>query len=185
MTGERRSQIVLAALVAVLVGVLYRQLAPAGEPGGPPEAVRSERDGGRRLPVAAAVAAPDVRLEALDRERVSPGGGDRNPFRFRRQAAASASAAPAGRLPVPPPVAPVRSGPTTPGVPPIALKFIGLVQATEQSQTFAVLRDDRGVYHGREGDIIEGRYRILRIGPESVDLAYIDGQGRQTIRLGS
>ena len=60
-----------------------------------------------------------------------------------------------------------------------------MVQATAQSQTYAVLRDDRGVYHGREGDIIEGRYRILRIGQESIELAYVDGQGRQTIRLGS
>ena len=56
---------------------------------------------------------------------------------------------------------------------------------TEKSQTFAVLRDDRGVYHGREGDIIEGRYRILKIGAESIELAYVDGRGRQTIRLGS
>ena len=75
--------------------------------------------------------------------------------------------------------------PPAPVVPPIALKFIGVVEATEKSQTYAVLRDDRGVYHGREGDIIEGRYRILRIGAESIDLAYVDGRGRQTLRLGS
>ncbi len=70
-------------------------------------------------------------------------------------------------------------------MPPITLKFIGVVEATEKSQTYAVLRDDRGVYHGREGDIVEGRYRILRIGTESIELAYVDGRGRQTIRLGS
>ena len=60
-----------------------------------------------------------------------------------------------------------------------------MVVTTEKSQTYAVLRDDRGVYHGREGDIIEGRYRILKIGAESIELAYVDGRGRQTIRLGS
>jgi len=45
-----------------------------------------------------------------------------------------------------------------------------------------VLSDARGVYYGHEGEIVEGRYRILRIGVESIDLAYVDGRGRQTIR---
>jgi hypothetical protein len=37
--------------------------------------------------------------------------------------------------------------------------------------------------HGREGDIIEGRFRVLRVGVDSIELAYADGRGRQTIRL--
>ena len=37
--------------------------------------------------------------------------------------------------------------------------------------------------HGKEGDIIEGRYRVLRVGTDSIDLVYADGRGRQTIRL--
>ena len=37
--------------------------------------------------------------------------------------------------------------------------------------------------HGKEGDIIDGRYRILKIGTESIEIAYLDGRGRQTIRL--
>ena len=63
------------------------------------------------------------------------------------------------------------------------MRFIGLVEAPQQAQKIAVLSDGRGIYQGREGDIIEGRYRILRIGVESVDMAYVDGRGRQTIRL--
>ena len=39
------------------------------------------------------------------------------------------------------------------------------------------------VYYGGEGDVIEGRYRILRISADSVDLAYVDGRGRRTISL--
>ena len=39
--------------------------------------------------------------------------------------------------------------------------------------------------YGGEGDIIQGRYRILKIGVESVEVAYLDGTGRRTIRLGS
>ena len=37
--------------------------------------------------------------------------------------------------------------------------------------------------HGKEGDIIDGRYRILKIGTESIELVYLDGRGKQTIRL--
>ncbi len=115
---------------------------------------------------------------------MKPTTGDRNLFRFKGRTAA-APAASAGRLPPLPPPAVASGPPPPPSVPPITLKFIGVVEATEKSQTYAVLRDDRGVYHGREGDIIEGQYRILRIGAESIDLAYVDGRGRQTIRLGS
>jgi hypothetical protein len=63
------------------------------------------------------------------------------------------------------------------------LKFIGVLEAPERPGKIAVLSDGRDVFHGREGDIIEGRYRILKIGAESIDMAYVDGRGRQTIRF--
>jgi hypothetical protein len=70
------------------------------------------------------------------------------------------------------------------GPPPIPLRFIGLVDAPgAQSPRLAVLSDGRNVFHGREGDIIDGRYRIVRIGVESIEMSYVDGRGRQTIRL--
>ncbi len=48
----------------------------------------------------------------------------------------------------------------------------------------AILSDGRGnVLTGREGDIIEGRYRLLKIGADSVEMTYTDGRGRQVIRL--
>jgi len=39
------------------------------------------------------------------------------------------------------------------------------------------------VFYGREGEVIEGRYKILRIGVESVEMSYVDGRGRQRIPL--
>jgi aryl carrier-like protein len=36
---------------------------------------------------------------------------------------------------------------------------------------------------GREGDTVDGRYRMLRVGLDSIEMAYLDGRGRQTIRL--
>jgi len=77
-----------------------------------------------------------------------------------------------------PPPGPV--GPPPP--PPITLTYIGLL-ATAQGKV-AVFRDNGGdIVNGKEGDIIDGRYRLLKIGVESADLAYVDGRGRQTIRL--
>jgi hypothetical protein len=71
--------------------------------------------------------------------------------------------------------------PPPPPPPPIPFKFIGIVQTP--SQKLAVLTDTRDVFYGHEGDVIDGRYRILRIGVESVEMAYLDGRGRQVIRL--
>ena len=69
-------------------------------------------------------------------------------------------------------------------VAPITLKFIGIVEATAHGEKIAILSDGRNApFYGKEGAIIEGRYRILKIGVESVELAYTDGRGRQTIRL--
>lgn len=184
MAPERRNQIVLAVLVTVLLGALYRAVNESSPVPAKSAATASAATGRGRAGAVKAVEAPDVRLEALDAAKPKPSGGGRNPFEYGAQRAAAVAAGPPGpRLPPPPPALP--AGPVAASVPPITLKFIGVVEATEKSQTYAVLRDDRGVYHGREGDIVEGRYRILRIGTESIELAYVDGRGRQTIRLGS
>jgi hypothetical protein len=77
-------------------------------------------------------------------------------------------------------------GPEAPRGPPpppaIPLKFIGIVEK-ENGTKWAVLTDGRGTLHGKEGSIVMGTYQILKIGTESVELAYADGRGRQTIRL--
>jgi hypothetical protein len=46
-----------------------------------------------------------------------------------------------------------------------------------------VLSDGKVVVHGKEGAEIEGRYRIVKIGEESLQIEHVDGRGRQTIRL--
>jgi hypothetical protein len=81
------------------------------------------------------------------------------------------------------PIAPsVPQGPPPP--PPIPLKFIGVLTAPTQAGRVAILADGRGnTFQAREGDIIEGRYRLLKIGADSAELVHIDGRGRQVIRL--
>jgi hypothetical protein len=63
------------------------------------------------------------------------------------------------------------------------LKFIGLLEPSAGLRV-AVLSDGKGApFYGREGEAVLGQYRILRIGAESIELEYIDGRGRQAIRL--
>jgi hypothetical protein len=73
-------------------------------------------------------------------------------------------------------------GPPLP--PPIPLKFIGIVEARGQAKRYAALIDSTGhSFQGREGEIVAGQYRIVKIGVESIEMTYLDGRGRQTIRL--
>lgn len=178
MEAERRNQLVLGAAAIVLAVVAYRawprtSLGPASSSNGR-EVTTAPRTS------AAASATSEVHLPRLEAKRPEPVAGERNLFRFKPPPPPP----PPPRVERPPaPVVP--SGPPpAPPLPPIALKFIGIVEAPEQSpKKIAVLSDGRSVFHGREGDIIEGRFRILRIGAESIEMAYLDGRGRQTIRL--
>ena len=111
----------------------------------------------------------------------------RNPFRFEARSTPTpktaavpprtASSVPAPITSPAPPIGP-------PGPPPIPLKFIGLVEAPSQAGRVAMLSDGRGnVFYGKEGDTIEGRYRMVKIDHELIELSYVDGRGRETIRL--
>jgi hypothetical protein len=179
MDRERRNRWLLASLV-ILASLLGYRLWP--RPAATPPAASNVRGGARPGGNQPPVVAPDVHLESLADARPQPGDTDRNLFRF-------------GQRPLPPPPpATATDGqqgrpsaaagpPPAPSIAPIALKFIGIVEAPESARRVAILSDARGVYHGREGDIIEGRYRILRIGTDSIEMAYVDGRGRQMIRL--
>jgi hypothetical protein len=131
-------------------------------------------------------AVTDIHLDLLQRERGDLQPPDRNPFRFERRASAAAAAPPrsqVARQAAPAPVVPTEPLPPPPP-PPIPLRFIGFLQPRDAAGRVAVLSDGRGnVFNGKEGDVIEGRYRLLRVGNDSADLIYLDGRGRQTIRL--
>ena len=122
----------------------------------------------------------DVKLEALQAARPETGAVERNPFRFQPKPPPPPPPTP---KPTPPP--PESVGPPPPPVPPppppIPLKFIGIVE--KQGLKVAAMSDCRITYYGREGEIIDGRYRLVRIGVESLVIEYIDGKGRTTVRL--
>src|SRR5438093_189797 len=181
MATERRRQWLLAALLAILALVAYRAWtatsatpAQTSNEGGAAAGSTGQVGAGAQ----ARPAAPDVHLEALEGNRPKPGGSDRNLFRFKPKAPP-----PAPKPPPPPPVNTVPPGPPPPPpVPPIPLKFIGTLE--RGGQKIAILSDAAGhVSYGPEGATIDGRYRIISIGAESIELAHVDGRGRQTIRF--
>ena len=134
----------------------------------------------------------DVNLELLQRTPATLDEPGRNPFRFEAKAAPAPSsttgAPPTGPAAPTTPTTSTTPQPTVPAgpppLPPIPLRFIGLVEAPTQVGRIAIMSDGKGnVFYGKEGDTIEGRYRMLKIGADVVELAYVDGRGRQTIRL--
>ncbi len=177
MEPKRRQQIALSALVTVLLSAaLYVYWPrPTTAAARPASKVRSSTSGASAPPMTA----PDVHLEALNAARPKPEGVNRNLFRFKPKPAPAPPPAPA--VPRPAPATPsVPSGP--PPLPDIPLKFAGIL--TQGPVKIAVLIDSLGhSIYGKEGDTIEGRYKIWRIGVESIDISYLDGRGRKAIRM--
>src|SRR5262245_38708344 len=178
MLPERRRQILLTLLAVTLAGVVYVEWPQSAAQ----IRTTSNRRGATPAPTAAnGLTAPDVHLKSLEAEHTKPGDVERNLFKFRSKPAPPVTR-PAAMLPPSPPIVP--SGPPPPPpLPPIALRFIGLLE-TRDTQRIAILSDGRGApLYGKEGDTVLGQYKILHIGVESIELAYLDGRGRQTIRL--
>lgn len=124
----------------------------------------------------------DVRLEALTAERPAPGDAERNPFRFQPKAPPPSAERPGGGVkPPPPPLPPVATGPPQP--PPIDLKFMGVIDHPKLGK-IAAFSDCKGfTAEGQEGRVVDGRYRVVKIGVESVVIEYVNGTGRRTIPL--
>jgi len=185
MTAEQRKRVpLLLGLLAMLAVVIYWQAG--GDRAVPVTApVRPVARGARPQRAPAEVLAQGVGLERLEEDRPAPGDGGRDPFRTGAAAAASGEGAGVAR-PAPLPSPPMVSGPVVaPGPPPLApivVKFIGVVSRQDVGRV-AVLSDGRNVYYGREGEIVDGRWRIVTIGEESLQIEYADGRGRQTVRL--
>lgn len=190
MSATMRQRILLGGLAAALAAAVWVQTRPAGPAAGQATAPARPSASPRGQRAVEASGPTPVRLDALAASRREPTTDGRNPFRFQQRGgapaagrapsskAAAADAAPAAvTTPAPPALPP---GPPPP--PPIPLKFIGVVQRANGVK-WAVLSDSRTTMYGREGDIIDGQYLIVKIGLESIELSLADGRGRQTLRL--
>jgi hypothetical protein len=184
MEPKRQRELTLAGLALVLGVVAYTAYQTLGTSAQPSAAgagaSNQEGRAGRGPAAAAGVEAPQVHLDALSEDRPEPDPAGRDLFRFKVKPPPPPPPPPraiVGPQPPPPP-------PPPPPIPPIALKFIGVVDQPPPGKRVAVLSDGRGSpVYGHEGDTVLGQYRIVRIGVESIEMTYLDGRGRQTIRL--
>jgi hypothetical protein len=181
MDPKRGRELVLAAVaiafIAVAAWTLLRTTAnPAGATAGSGTTAASTTEARGKSSLT------EVDLKGLEAERPEPADSTRNPFQFKPKLAP----------PPPPPTVITKQPqaveqsatmPVEPPLPQIPLKYIGdMSDPKNPGKRIAILSDARSTYYGREGEIVEGRYKILRIGVESIELAYLDGRGRQTIR---
>ena len=192
--SNRPRPVFILLLLFAVVAYVASQMFSAG----PPPAAVSSTPTQRPAPKAAKgqVAAEDldVRLESLNQKAPPLGEGSRNPFRFEPKAPPPP---PEGSY-KPPPTRPVDPSTVNPGPPPPppgpprigeTVKFIGVVETTKgKIGAFSIwdpqTRECRGVPSpGKEGDVIEGRYRVVRLGIESATLEYLDGRGREPLPL--
>jgi len=187
---QRRQLLLLALLILVAVIVWYTQSGGAATeatvstsnppitatPPAPTPATAASGRGqaGGGLPEA-------VRLAALE-QVPQQGEGGRNPFGFGAPPAPPRPPTPAYVPPPPAAVLPPRPvGP--PPLPPIPVKFMGFVEDPAHLGKVVALSLNGGVVIAREGDLVDGRYRLVKVGLESIVMAYPDGRGQQTIRL--
>ena len=180
-SGQHARGWLLAALGVALVALVAYQMWPesSATPAGP----TSNRRTAARTNAASSEIDPaelKVKLEALQAKREDFGDGERNPFRFQPP---PAPPPPPKLPPVTMPAGPVGPppAPAPPPIPPVPLKFMGTVE--KPGLTLAALTDCKGFsYAAREGELIDGRYRLVKIQVESVILEYSNGTGRTTVR---
>ena len=176
-SGGRPRPWLLALLGVVVVAFVAFRMWPAGE-AVPAIPASNHPQAASRGQKAVQPSDLEVRLGTLTAPRPAPDDAVRNPFRFQPKPAPP----PVAVAPPPPPMPagpPPVTGPPPP--PPIPLKFIGIVE--KAGLKVAAMSDCRSTYYGTEGEVIDGRYRLVRIGVESMVIEYVDGRGRTTVRL--
>lgn len=179
----------LITLALVVIAALVYLVWPAATPPVPPSNQSRTARAQQQEAARAATGTLNVRLDALKQPPPQPTEAERNPFRFQPKAPPPMPVGPGGRPGGPGGVARGPVGPPPPppppAIPPIPLKFIGMEEGHGTGKVaFFVTTDGKGIpLVGREGQLILGQYRVVKIGLESVVMEYADGRGRQTIPL--
>lgn len=127
---------------------------------------------------------PVVRLGAIDAARPEVALTARNPFQY-GQSLPEAAPGPASDLRLPPSEGDdlqLWRSEVPPAQEPTGLRLIGHVEAADPVGRIAVLSDGQTVIHGREGEIIDGRYRLIGVEPMAVTLEALQDGRRHVLR---
>ncbi len=174
---QRRRQVIRLGVLLVLLGGLVWYQMRGTSPAVPARANANQA----AVPVDQLAVPEPVDLNALA-SVTPPTDAARNPFAF---------GVPPPPPPPPQPVLPDRPveqmrPPEPVGPPPIRLRLTGLTVLPGSQRALVTLTDPNthALYQGFEGDIVDGRYRIVKIGLQSVVVSYVDGSGMRTLALG-
>ena len=122
---------------------------------------------------------PTLRLDLLESsQNVTYGGKGRNIFVANSPIEIPKTIDPRTPKPEPKPGPP----PPPPGPPPINLKFFGLANRAGEAQRI-FLSEGESVFVAREGDIVNSRYKVVKINPQSVEIEDLLNNNRQSIPL--
>jgi hypothetical protein len=131
---------------------------------------------------------PRIDLARIDAPRGENPAGRRDLFAFGRAAEPEEDRAPPPVVATPPastgaggtPGDTAAAMPATPSLPPLNLKYIGSVENKAGVKVAVLITDRREVLTGQAGQVVANRYRIARIGLESVDIEDVgSGQSRR------
>jgi len=186
---ENKTKTMLAAVLAVLALVLlYRWISGSGEESESPatgarapvtatSTTPGERAGtkaGIRGPLLAQTLDPTLRFDLLkSSEDVTYKGSGRDIFR--------SQAEPAPMPKIPQPVQPAMPAAAA-APPPINLKFYGFAGRKDGYKRI-FLSQGEDIFVAKEGDIVDRRYRIVKINANSVDVEDVLTNSRQTLPL--
>ena len=195
-TDNKKKTIAAVVLIGfALIMLVYRVMFPAGSPpaaasaaptptsAAPGPAAPSPRPatrrttGGKKQTLVASLD-PTLRLWLLQSsENTNYTGTARNIFRAEAEPVIPKVVAnPVKQAPTPPPVY------TPPPPPPINLKFFGFASKPGEAKK-VFLSQGEDVFIAGEGDIVDRRYKIIRITPLSVEVEDVLNNNRQSIPL--
>jgi hypothetical protein len=178
---RRREGLLIGMLAVAAAVVLWQQLSG---PGVTPARLSRSRPQAPLPPI------PRIDLARLDVPRADVAVGQRDIFDYGQLERAAFDPE---SQPTPPPVQTTAPRPVSnpsggtqalaggaAGLPPLNLKFIGSVGNAEGVKVAVLITERNEVLTGQSGEVVANRYRIARIGIESVDLEDVGtGQSRR------
>ena len=180
--ARTRQVTALSVLVVVLAFVAWYVYGGAPTVSAPPTSNSTSTapaSGGQAKPGGRIGLPEPLKLTALDHgDEADAEGLTRNPFRYGQPPA------PPPPPYVPPPPPPPPAPPQPPPIPDIPLQLVGL-ETLPGDTRIATVKDtgSAAVFSGVEGQVLDGRHRLVKIGLESVVVSYLDGSGRKTLPL--
>jgi hypothetical protein len=177
-TEDKRKTWIAVALFALAVLAILYQLWPSSSPA---PAVRNAAPKGtaggkgqQATPVFSKLD-PSLRIDLLKAsEELSYQGSGRDIF----HAQAEPVKEDVGKADVDPRVG---ATPVVAQKPPIPLKFYGFASTNNKKQIFLSQGED--VFVAKEGDIVKGRYKVLHVNPNNVEIQDVLGNYSQSIPL--